>query len=35
MACIGKIPIDQVKFDPRKRSELDASVLDNFVAGHG
>jgi len=33
MACIGKIPIDQVKFDASKRNELDASVLDRFVAG--
>ncbi len=32
MACIGKIPIDQVKFDPSKRKELDASIVDSLVA---
>jgi hypothetical protein len=31
MACIGRIPIDQVVFDPSKRNELDASILDSFV----
>jgi hypothetical protein len=31
MACIGQIPIDQVKFDPSKRKELDASVLDSLI----
>jgi len=32
MPCIGKIPIDQVKFDPSKRKELDASILDGLAA---
>jgi hypothetical protein len=31
MGCIGKIPIDQVTFDPSKRQELDASILDSFI----
>jgi len=34
MACIGRIPIDQVTFDPSKRKELDASILDSFVVDH-
>ncbi len=33
MACIGKIPINQVTFDPSKRKELDASILDSLVTG--
>jgi hypothetical protein len=28
---IGTIEINQVKFDPTKRKELDASVLDSFL----
>jgi hypothetical protein len=32
MDCIGKIPIAQVIFDPSKRKELDASILDSLVA---
>jgi hypothetical protein len=32
MACIGQIPIDQVTFDPSKRKELDASILDSLIA---
>jgi len=31
MACIGQIPIDRVIFDPSKRKELDASILDSFI----
>jgi hypothetical protein len=34
MNCIGQIRIDQVVFDPSKRKELDASILDSFVADH-
>jgi len=33
MACIGSIPIDQVTFDMSKRKELDATILDSFIAG--
>ncbi len=33
MACIGRIPINQVRFDPSKRKELDASILDDFLVG--
>jgi len=33
MACIGQIAIDQVVFDPTKRKELDASILDPFIVG--
>jgi hypothetical protein len=33
MACIGRISIDQVEFDPTKRKELDASCLDSLIAG--
>jgi len=32
MARIGQIPIDQVTFDPSRRKELDASVLDGLIA---
>jgi hypothetical protein len=32
MACIGQIPIEKVTFDPSKRQELDASILDSFIA---
>jgi hypothetical protein len=35
MACIGQIPVDEVIFDPSKRKELDASILDSLVAGQG
>jgi hypothetical protein len=31
MTCIGQIRIDKVVFDPSKRKELDASILDSFV----
>jgi hypothetical protein len=31
MACIGRIPIDQVIFDSSKRKELDASILDRLI----
>jgi hypothetical protein len=31
MACIGHIPIHQIQFDPTKRAELDASILDSFL----
>jgi hypothetical protein len=31
MACIGKIPIDQVRFDPSMRKELDATILDRLI----
>jgi hypothetical protein len=34
MACIGQIPIDRVTFDPSKRKELDASILDKLIANH-
>jgi len=34
MTCIGQIRIDQVVFDPSKRKELDASILDSFVVDH-
>jgi hypothetical protein len=33
MTCIGQIQIDQVVFDPTRRKELDASILDSFVVG--
>jgi hypothetical protein len=33
MVCIGKIPVDEVVFDPSKRKELDATILDTLVAG--
>jgi hypothetical protein len=33
MVCIGQIPIDEITFDPSKRKELDASILDSLVAG--
>jgi hypothetical protein len=33
MDCIGQIQIDEVTFDPSKRKELDASILDRFVVG--
>lgn len=29
---LGQLPINQVVFDPSKRKELDASVLESFVA---
>jgi hypothetical protein len=32
MDCVGQIPIDCVVFDPTKRKELDASVLDDLIA---
>jgi hypothetical protein len=32
MACIGQIPVNQVTFDPSKRKELDASILDSLIA---
>jgi hypothetical protein len=32
MDCVGQIPIDSVVFDPTKRKELDASVLDPLIA---
>lgn len=28
---VGEIPVREVKFDDRKREELDASILDPFV----
>ena len=31
MTRIGEVPIDRVVFDPSKRKELDATVLDGFV----
>jgi hypothetical protein len=30
---IGRIPIEKVQFDPTRRKELDASILDQFTAG--
>jgi hypothetical protein len=34
MTCIGQIRIDQVVFDPSKRKELDAAILDGFMVDH-
>ena len=31
MACLGQIPVDEVLFDPTKRKELDASILDSLI----
>ena len=31
MNCIGRISIDQVRFDPSKRQKLDARILDRFI----
>src|ERR1700757_1205247 len=31
MVRMGQIPIDQVTFDPSKRKEIDASILDSFI----
>lgn len=31
MTCVGHIKIDHVAFDPSKRKELDASLLDDLV----
>ncbi|HLJ88965.1 MAG TPA: hypothetical protein VKZ53_19250 [Candidatus Angelobacter sp.] len=33
VTCIGHIQIKDVVFDPTKRKELDASILDRFLAG--
>ena len=32
-ACIGKVSVDQVHFDPSMRKELDASILDRLIDG--
>jgi hypothetical protein len=34
MACIGHIPVSSVTFDPTKRKELDASILDTLLVDH-
>ena len=28
---LGQIPVDSVRFDPTRRTELDASILDQFL----
>ena len=33
MSCIGHIQVKDVVFDPTKRKELDASILDSLVSG--
>ncbi|MBS1806055.1 MAG: hypothetical protein JST28_22150 [Acidobacteria bacterium] len=33
MNSIGRIPIDQIAFDPSKRQKLDARILDPFIGG--
>ena len=34
MTCIGRVQVAQVAFDPSKRKELDASLLDGLLAEH-
>jgi hypothetical protein len=31
MTCIGEIPIEQIVFDPTRRKEIDALILDQFL----
>jgi hypothetical protein len=31
LACIGKIPVREVRFDASKRKRLDASILENIA----
>src|SRR5262249_17424449 len=33
--CLGEVPVDQVRFDPTRRQEVDTRVIDELIARTG